>query len=86
MTTNKMTDAGSGVHADDRSVRNQTGAQYVMREFARLVHDRRRMCGARTSLRATARDVWQLYPDGYRSFEAFYETTKRLGRKSGNTR
>ena len=81
MTTNKMTDAGSGVRADDRSVRNQTGAQFIMREFTRLVHDRRRMCGARTSLRATARDVWQLYPDGYRSFEAFYRSVAYTAQK-----
>lgn len=48
-----------------------------MREFAFMVHELRRICNPDTSLRATAKDVWRLYPHGYANFKSFYNSMTR---------
>ena len=58
--------------------KDQTEEQRIMREFAMLVHKRRRIGDPSSSLRATAKDVWRLAEEtGYSSFVIFYKTLAR---------
>ena len=61
----------------------QTAEQRTMTEFAFLVHMKRPWG---TSLRKTARDVWKLYPRGYRNFHSFYTNFKQIASNYGNGR
>ena len=64
--------------------KDQTEEQYVMRKFALMVHNRRSIDNPNASLRATAKDIWRLDPDGYCSFHSFYTSLKVLARIYGN--
>ena len=64
--------------------KDQTEEQRIMREFAMLVHKRRRIGNPSSSLRATAKDVWRLNPGGYSSFHTYYTSLKALALIYGN--
>ena len=61
--------------------KDQTEEQYVMRRFALMVHNRRTIDNPDASLRATAKDIWRLYPEGYSCYETFFQSLSRHARK-----
>ena len=61
--------------------KDQTEEQYVMRAFALMVHRRRTIRNPEASLRATAKDVWRMHPEGYANFANFYRVVARLAQK-----
>ena len=61
--------------------KDQTEEQYVMRKFALMVHNRRSIDNPNASLRATAKDIWRLYPDDYCNYETFFQSLSRYARK-----
>ena len=57
--------------------KDQTEEQFAMRKFALMVHNRRSIDNPNASLRATAKDIWRLCPEGYANFKSFYNSMAR---------